>query len=95
MEVGSRPPRREWPEWVAGCFASGSRLQISGPTPGESRDVRDLRVGPTRLPDLYDSALALYCHDSEERQRLPAVAHDGRWLNNREPWGSVQVAGDG
>ena len=51
-------------------------------------DVRDLTVGLTTPPGFYDVEVGLYASDGE---RLPVLAEDGHWLDNRVLLSKIRV----
>ena len=54
-------------------------------------DVRDLTVGLTTPPDFYDIEVGVY---TPEAGRLPVVAEDGHWLDNRVMLSKIRVIGE-
>lgn len=55
-------------------------------------DIRDLTVGLTTPPSFYDIEVALY--NDQRNDRLPIVAEDGHWLDDRVLLGRILVMGD-
>jgi len=74
--------------WPVGGSEPTSRWK-----PGQVvEDVRDLTVGLTTPPSFYDLEVALY--DEESGERLPVVAEDGHWLDDRVLLGKIRVVED-
>jgi len=55
-------------------------------------DVRDLTVGLMTPPGFYDVEVGLYASDGE---RLPVLAEDGHWLDNRVLLSTIRVLDNG
>jgi hypothetical protein len=56
------------------------------------QDERELTIGMTTPPGFYTIEVGLYDH---QVQRLPILAEDGHWINNRVHLSKVRViAGD-
>jgi len=71
----------------AGGSAPTSRWQ-----PGQIvEDIRDLTIGLTTPPDFYDIEVGMYVPGGD---RLPVVAEEGHWLDNRALLSKILVVGE-
>ena len=74
-------------------WPAGGSAPTGAWAPGQVvEDVRDLTVGLTTPPSFYDIELAVY--DDTENKRLPIVAADGHWLDDRVLLSKIRVVGD-
>jgi len=76
--------------------SDGAPARGAAPTsrwqPGQIvEDVRDLKVGETTPPDVYDVEVGMHVHQGD---RLPVVAEDGHWLGKQVLLGKIRVVSD-